>query len=81
MKVIYHGESSPLELIDGKEYEVVSIEGGWYRIVDETDEDYLFPPECFEISESNDGTTLVLSLEEARERARRRRAQSNGPSE
>lgn len=29
MKVIYHGESSPLELIDGKEYEVVSIEGDW----------------------------------------------------
>lgn len=81
MKVIYHGESSPLELIDGKEYEVVSIEGGWYRIVDETNEDYLFPPECFEISEPNDGTTLVLSLEEARERAHRRRAQSNGPSE
>lgn len=77
MKVVYHGESSPLELIDGKEYEVVSIEGDWYRIVDETDEDYLFPPECFEISEPNDGTTLVLSLEEAKKRSHKQRAQDD----
>ena len=56
MIVKYHGESSPVGLIDGKNYEVISIEGGWYRIVDETDEDYLYPPECFEIVERNDGT-------------------------
>lgn len=81
MKVIYHGESSPLELIDGKEYEVISIEGDWYRIVDETDEDYLFPPEWFEISEPNDGSTLVLSLEEAKERFRKQREQGNSSFE
>lgn len=56
MKVKYHGESSPVGLIDEKDYEVISIEGEWYRIVDETEEDYLYPPECFEIIEPDDGT-------------------------
>ena len=59
MIVKYHGESSPVSLIDGKEYEVISIEKDWYRIVDETDEDYLYPPECFEIIEPNDGSVPV----------------------
>lgn len=59
MQVRYHGESSPLGLIDGKTYKVLSIEKGWYRVVDETDEDYLYPPECFDIVEPNDGTTPV----------------------
>ncbi len=39
MKVKFLGESSPLMLINGKSYDVISIEDGWYRIVDETDED------------------------------------------
>ncbi len=39
MRVRYLGESSPLMLINGKSYDVISIEDGWYRIVDETDED------------------------------------------
>ncbi|MBQ6250177.1 hypothetical protein [Ruminococcus sp.] len=34
-----------------KIYEVISVEKGWYRIMTELDEDYLFPPECFEIVE------------------------------
>ena len=32
-------------------YDVISIEKGWYRIMTDLDEDYLFPPECFEIIE------------------------------
>ena len=59
MKVKYHGESSPVGLIDNKVYDVLSIEGEWYRIVDESDDDYLYPPECFEIVEPNDGSTPV----------------------
>ncbi len=59
MKVKYLGESSPVGLIDGKGYEVTSIERDWRRIVDETDEDYLHPPKCFEIIEPNDGTAPV----------------------
>ncbi len=34
-----------------KPYEVLSIEKGWYRIMIELDEDYLFPPELFEVVE------------------------------
>lgn len=56
MKVKYLGETSPLELIHDKVYEVLSVEREWYRIVDETDEDYLYPPEDFEVVESNDGS-------------------------
>lgn len=32
-----------------KEYEVISIEKGWYRIMTELDEDYLFPSSMFDI--------------------------------
>lgn len=51
MKVKYIGESDPLMLINGKVYNVISIEKEWYRIIDETDEDYLYPPNAFEIIE------------------------------
>ena len=36
-----------------KIYEVISIEKGWYRIMTELDEDYLFPPKLFEIVEGS----------------------------
>ena len=32
-------------------YEVIGIEYGWYRIVDNTEEDYLYSPETFDIVE------------------------------
>lgn len=51
MKVKYLGESDPLYLMNGKVYEVQGIESGWYRIVDETGEDYLYAPDAFEIVE------------------------------
>ena len=44
LKTLYEGRG----LIKGKEYEVLSIEKGWYRILCELGEDYLFPPEWFE---------------------------------
>jgi len=47
LKDLYDGRG----LIAGKIYEVISIEKGWYRIVCELNEDYLFPPEMFEIVE------------------------------
>ncbi|MGN0193894.1 MAG: hypothetical protein ACI39G_02130 [Pseudoramibacter sp.] len=50
MKIKYIGkEPSPLRLLNNKEYECLGIEGGWYRIVDETEEDYLYPPEVIQI--------------------------------
>ncbi|MCD8368906.1 MAG: hypothetical protein LUC94_01000 [Clostridiales bacterium] len=33
----------------GKIYDVIAVERGWYRIKAELEEDYLFPPEAFEI--------------------------------
>jgi len=50
MKVRYLGKDL-IAMIHGKVYDVISIERGWYRIMTELDEDYLFPPEAFEIVE------------------------------
>ena len=50
-KVKYLGRTVFLMLEHDKVYDVVSVEKGWYRIVDESGEDYLYPPECFEIIE------------------------------
>lgn len=51
MRVKYIGETEELVLTNGKVYDVISIEKGWYRINDDTGEDYLYPPESFEIVE------------------------------
>ena len=47
--VKYLGKTDPITLINGKQYEVISIERDWFRIIDETGEDYLYPPEMFKI--------------------------------
>lgn len=49
MKVKYTGKTEPLFLTHGKVYDVISVEKEWYRIKDDTDDDYLYPPEVFEI--------------------------------
>ena len=49
MRVRFIGEGSPVTLITGKEYEVIGTEHDCYRIVDETDEDYLYHKDSFEI--------------------------------
>ena len=51
MKVKFLGKFETLALEKDKIYTVISIEKGWYRIMTELDEDYLFPPEQFEIIE------------------------------
>lgn len=38
-----------VSLTKGKTYEVLSVEEGWLKIVDDTDEDYLFPPDEFDV--------------------------------
>ena len=45
MKVKYKNESD-VSLTKGKIYDVISIEKNWYRIVDDTEEDYLFDPKA-----------------------------------
>lgn len=49
MKVRWLGKTSSLMLTHGKVYTVLSIEKDWYRIIDDSGEDYLYPPELFEI--------------------------------
>ncbi len=51
MKVKYIGTTETLAFEEGKVYDVLSIEKGWYRIMTELDEDYLFSPTQFEIIE------------------------------
>lgn len=49
MKVKYIGANSdPLELMTGKTYECLGEEKGWFRVIDETGEDYLYPSELFQ---------------------------------
>ena len=54
MIVKYIGKDDPLSLRKDKEYQVLSIERDWYRIIDETDEDYLYPPQWFQIVDESD---------------------------
>ena len=50
IKVKYIGKTS-VSLTEGKEYDVIAVENGWYRVMDDTDDDYLFAPDNFEIME------------------------------
>lgn len=49
MKVKYIGDCYKVSLIKNKIYDVINIEDGWYRIFDETEDDYLYAPEQIEI--------------------------------
>lgn len=49
MQVRYLGQTDFLVLTHGKIYEGLSVERGWYRIIDDSGEDYLYPPPLFEI--------------------------------
>lgn len=52
MKVKFLGKTEFLVLTNGRTYDVVSVEKGWYRIVDDSGEAYLYPPKYFEIVEA-----------------------------
>lgn len=49
MKVKYIGTHETPALERDKIYDVISVEKGWLRIMTELDEDYLFPPQFFEV--------------------------------
>ena len=54
MKVVYLGPTESHTLEHGKVYEVLSEEDGWYRIIDKSGEDYLYPKDEFKtIEDSN----------------------------
>lgn len=49
--VVYVGEDNPLSLRNGKTYEARVLKKGWYGIVDESGEEYAFPPDLFTLKE------------------------------
>ena len=51
MKVVYLGPTESHTLEHGRVYEVLSEEDGWYRIIDKSGEDYLYPKDDFIILE------------------------------
>jgi len=62
----YIGKTSELALIYGKVYEVLDTCRGWYRIIDETGEEYLYPPQFF-VDEDEDGFIDSTPLDYIRE--------------
>jgi hypothetical protein len=54
VKVRFIGEDDPLALRTGKVYEARVLKKGWFGIVDETQEEYAYPPECFETVKEDD---------------------------
>ena len=48
MKVKWKGKTEFLCMTQNREYEVISIEKEWYRVIHDSGEDYLYPPELFE---------------------------------
>ena len=51
MKVVYLGPTESHTLEHRRVYEVLSEEDGWYRIIDKSGEDYLYPKDEFIILE------------------------------
>lgn len=49
MKVKYLGKSEGISLTENKIYEALGYESGFIRIIDDTEEDYLYDPERFEV--------------------------------
>ena len=45
------GESNPLTLLHGKIYIGRVIQAGWFGVVDETHDEYAYPPGLFEVLE------------------------------
>lgn len=48
IKVKYVGDDNPLALRHGKIYDARMLKKGWFGIVDETNEEYAYPPNLFE---------------------------------
>ena len=51
IKVKFIGKDNPLALRHGKIYAARILKKNWYGIVDETNEEYAYPPEQFELVE------------------------------
>ncbi|EJZ69557.1 hypothetical protein [Lachnoanaerobaculum sp. OBRC5-5] len=58
MKVKWLGKTDFLVLTNKKIYDVISIERGWYRTIDDSGDDYLYPPDMFEIVELDENMVV-----------------------
>nr|DAK68966.1 MAG TPA: hypothetical protein [Caudoviricetes sp.]DAM92287.1 MAG TPA: hypothetical protein [Caudoviricetes sp.]DAU90469.1 MAG TPA: hypothetical protein [Caudoviricetes sp.]DAZ43039.1 MAG TPA: hypothetical protein [Caudoviricetes sp.] len=47
IKVVYIGDDDPLALRNGKTYIARILQKGWLGVVDESGEEYAYPPELF----------------------------------
>ena len=54
MKVKYIGETSKLTMINGKVYDARDCGRGWFALIDETNEEYAYPPRLFEVVEDSE---------------------------
>lgn len=69
MKARYLGKIDTPALVKNKIYDVISVEKGWFRIMTELDEDYLFPPDQFEIVEKISSDVYKYIIKRVLERA------------
>lgn len=49
VQVKFIGKDDPLALRTGKIYTARVLKKGWFGVVDETHEEYAYPPEVFEV--------------------------------
>lgn len=61
MKVRYIAHLDDIDLTEGAIYKVLSIDKNWYRIVDDSDDDYLYPPDLFKVVEDYLCQKIVVS--------------------
>ena len=59
MKVKYIGVIDTVAIDREKVYDVISIERGWYRIMTELHDDYLFHPSAFELVEDGEAPPIL----------------------
>ncbi|MBQ2810513.1 MAG: hypothetical protein IKA43_06755 [Clostridia bacterium] len=59
MRVKYLGYG-PSAFEIGKIYEVLTIENGWYRIMNENHDECLFPPRAFEVVEGEETSVILV---------------------
>ena len=67
MKVRYIKETKGGYFTHNQIYEVLSMEKGWYRIIDDSEEDYLYPPEIFEVVEREPIPPIIEPSKEPKE--------------
>jgi hypothetical protein len=69
MKVVLKTRDSPdgseyWSLTVGRIYEVLGIEGDWYRLLDDKNEPILFDPACFQVTDDCEPSLWVSEIDD-----------------